>query len=144
MKGFESGGNDYLRKPLQHQRACGTGRALLNHNHIIAGNMMGQDSVLFLGQYAFHTVTNSLSFEDKKYVLTSREGEVLRELLLHRNRLLMKKDILTKIWGIDNLFTSRTMDVYIARLRKYLIHDPAISIKNVRGYGYKLLLEETA
>lgn len=143
VSGFEAGGNDYLRKPFSIKELVVRVKALINYPHIVTDSMSRRNTLLILGLYSFCTVTNVLSFEDKQYTLTSREGEVLQELIRHRNRLLMKKDILIKIWGMNTLFTSRTMDVYIGRLRKYLVHDPALSIKNVRGYGYKLVLEHT-
>lgn len=145
VNGFESGGNDYLRKPFSIKELVVRVKALINYPHsFVSDSISRHHTMLILGLYSFCTVTNILTFEDKQYKLTSREAEILEELIHHRNRLLMKKDILIKIWGMNTLFTSRTMDVYIGRLRKYLVHDPALSIKNVRGYGYKLVLEHTA
>jgi DNA-binding response OmpR family regulator len=141
ISGFESGGNDYLRKPFSIKELVVRVKALINYPHMAPDSMLRRNTMLILGLYSFCTATNILSFEDKQYTLTSREAEILQELIRNRNRLLMKKDILIKIWGMNTLFTSRTMDVYIGRLRKYLVHDPALSIKNVRGYGYKLVLE---
>lgn len=142
IKGFESGGNDYLRKPFSIKELVLRVKALLNHNNVISENIFEHSSNLALGRYSFCTVSHTLSFKDTRYVLTSREGEVLKELIVHKNRVMLKEDILIKIWGMNTLFTSRTLDVYIGRLRKYLVHDPSVSIKNVRGYGYKLILED--
>ncbi len=67
------------------------------------------------------------------------ESELLKELILHLNVLLDRKEVLLRLWGDDNFFNARNMDVYIAKLRKYLVHDHSLSIINVRGYGYKLV-----
>ncbi|PSK90375.1 response regulator transcription factor [Taibaiella chishuiensis] len=144
VKGYESGGNDYLRKPFSIKELVLRVKALLQHGNYTGAYTPAPDLTLAIGRYTFCTVSFTLCFGETKYVLTSREGEVLKALILHKNRVMPKDDVLNKIWGINTLFTSRTMDVYIGRLRKYLVHDPAISIKNIRGYGYKLILEDQA
>lgn len=144
IKGFESGGNDYLRKPFSIKELVLRVKTLLQRGNYAGASITDAGHILTIGLYTFCTVSFTLSFGATRYVLTSREGEVLKALILHKNKVMPKDDILNKIWGINTLFTSRTMDVYIGRLRKYLVHDPAVSIKNIRGYGYKLILEDLA
>jgi len=71
--------------------------------------------------------------------LTSREAEILQILVLNRNQMLDRKTLLMKLWGNDDYFFGRSLDVFISKLRKYLSSDPSVVIINVRGKGYKLV-----
>lgn len=140
VKGFEAGGNDYLRKPFSLEELMLRIQELLrrktgrpdNHNDNIAETYL-------LGIYQFNPVTQILKSDKENLKLSFKESELLKALILHKNDLLLRKNALIKLWGDDTFFNSRTMDVYIAKLRKYLQNDPRLSILNIRGYGYKLL-----
>jgi two-component system response regulator TrcR len=92
-----------------------------------------------IGHYYFNYARLELLYQDNVINLSQREADLLQMLLSNKNALLQRKDALLKIWGEDNFFNGRSMDVYITRLRKYLQQDAAIQILNVRGKGYKLV-----
>jgi len=141
VKGFSAGGNDYLRKPFSMEELVLRIRELLRRVHRAAPAAATPESHEF-GLYRFSPATQELRFGDTGYQLSSKEATLLEQLLLHKNSLTERKAVLMLLWGDDNFFNARTMDVYIARLRKYLVHDPNLSIVNVRGYGYKLIERE--
>lgn len=138
LKGFESGGDDYLKKPFSVEELVVRVRSLLRRNNMQGSLSAAHTEMYTFGRYQFFPASQLLRCPEAKFNLTHRESELLRELILHINNLLDRKKVLLQLWGDDNFFNARNMDVYIARLRKYLVHDPALSIINVRGYGYKL------
>lgn len=139
VKGFDSGGDDYLKKPFSVEELVVRIRSLLRRSASKAGPVVSDTHELFcFGTYEFSSAAQVLRCGDVKFNLTNRESELLRELLLHKNSLLDRKKVLLQLWGDDNFFNARNMDVYIAKLRKYLAHDASLAIINVRGFGYKL------
>lgn len=140
VKGFKSGGNDYLRKPFSIEELVVRMGELMKRASNAEGLITGQQ-VFYIGHYKFFPATQILSCKEVKVQLTSREAALLKELVTHRNEVLDRKKILIQLWGDDNSCNARSMDVFIAKLRKYLIHDPSLAIINVRGYGYKFIQE---
>lgn len=141
IKGFESGGNDYLKKPFSLDELFVRIRELLRRNQLTVVAEAVQPESYTIGKYRFNPVTQSLQSEDETLRLSFKESELLKALIIHRNTLMPRKETLLALWGDDSFFHSRTMDVYIARLRKYLKHDPLLSIVNIRGFGFKLIEE---
>jgi DNA-binding response OmpR family regulator len=142
VQGFEAGGNDYLRKPFAMEELLVRMRALLNVERLAEIPSTSEQVVFKLGQYSFNTKRLMLTAADASTrKLTTREGELLKLLCENRNHLLTKSSILLKVWGDDSFFNSRSMDVFISRLRKYLVDDPTLSIVNLRGVGYKLVTD---
>lgn len=137
LKGFESGGNDYLKKPFSIEELVVRVRELLRRKVGVAD--AAEPDRYELGSYLFVPSAQTLRHPDASYHLSGKETDLLRELVQHKNRLLDRKATLLKLWGDDNFFNARNMDVYIARLRKHLAHDPSLSIINVRGFGFKLI-----
>jgi DNA-binding response OmpR family regulator len=135
LKGFSSGGNDYLKKPFSIEELVIRLRELLRRNNKATPL---QENYEF-GTYWFSPATQTLRNEKEVFQLSGKEAELLKLLVLHKNNLLERKTVLMQLWGDDNFFNARNMDVYIGRLRKYLIHDTHLSIVNIRGYGYKLI-----
>lgn len=140
LKGFKAGGNDYLKKPFDMEELIIRVKVLLNQNRLLEQETKatGPDLVE-IGDYNYDTMRRILSHEGQTRKLTAREGEALLTLYMHRNSLLPRKVFLMQVWGDDDLFSSRSLDVYISRLRRYLKKDPMVQIINNRGFGYKLI-----
>ena len=136
VKGYEAGANDYLRKPFSIDELHLRVRELLKRNKPESNQMK-------VGAYLFDIHRQELLYENRQIIkLSYKETELLKRLLFHKNELLNKIKVLKELWGDDNFFTSRNLDVYITKLRKKLSLDNNIEIINVRGFGYKLLIKE--
>ena len=94
-----------------------------------------------IGGYTFDAITQNLWFADEKLPLSHRESELLKRLCENRTQVLHSKTILLELWGDDDYFTTRSLHVFIAKIRQKLAKDPAVCILNVRGIGYKLIVE---
>lgn len=137
VDGFESGGNDYLRKPFAMQELVIRIKVLLSDGRLL--KKQEQKGPVSIGLYQFDPVKQELVFNLRRQMLTAREAELLWLLYENRQELNSKKKILDTIWGDDNFFNSRTLDVFITKLRKHLREDAGIQIINIRGVGYKLV-----
>jgi DNA-binding response OmpR family regulator len=102
-------------------------------------SLVRKEDSYIIGQYNFNPLKQLLIFNDKTTKLTTKESELLELLCRHGNEILERNFALKTIWIDDNYFNARSMDVYITRLRKYLMKDPAVKILNVHGKGYKLI-----
>ena len=109
-------------------------QALLNRSTLNRNN-----SNITIGSYRFDYKQQTLYFEKQQQLLTHRESELLYHLTLKKNEVLDRSFILNKLWGNDDFFNARSMDVFITKLRKKLKKDPNIQILNIRGFGYKLI-----
>jgi DNA-binding response OmpR family regulator len=139
VTGFKAGGNDYLKKPFGIEELVVRIQVLLNDQRLL----LKQDDnthVFQIGQYTFDSNQQTLQLGSRQQSLTGRETALLKLFCEHQNSLLPKKSILLEIWGDDSFFNSRSMDVFISKLRKHLSEDPAVQIINVRGAGYKLVV----
>jgi len=134
LEGFQLGGNDYPKKPFSMEELIIRVKSLLNRIEFQA-NL----DAIEIGNYQFNFTKQTLSFNEKTFQLTSREAELLFQLSEKKNELLDRTFILNKLWGNDDFFNARSMDVFISKLRKKLQYDPNIQIINVRGFGYKLI-----
>jgi DNA-binding response OmpR family regulator len=135
VEGFSIGGNDYLKKPFSMEELIVRINNLLNRKQI-----QNTSKVHNLGQYIFDFPKQTLQFQNEEKVqLTHREAHLLFHLIKNRNQVLDRTLILNKLWGSDDFFNARSMDVFITKLRKKLKADDTIQILNVRGYGYKLI-----
>ena len=136
VAGYESGGNDYLKKPFSLEELFLRIDQLLKR--IIQQNELNLTAIP-IGNYLFSHHKQELSFKDEIIKLSSREAELLLLLYKNKNQLTDRKLALLSLWGDDSFFNTRTMDVFITRLRKHLKKDNQIEILNVRGMGYKLI-----
>jgi DNA-binding response OmpR family regulator len=136
VRGFELGGNDYLKKPFSLDELIVRIKARLGQ----AAPVVAAPATLIIGEYQFDHAKQRLYYQGHAEVLTHREAELLRCLYDQRNQVLKRATVLQSLWGDDNFFNGRSLDVFITRLRRYLRHDPQLQIVNVRGLGYKLLM----
>ncbi|KAA9327676.1 response regulator transcription factor [Hymenobacter busanensis] len=137
VRGFELGGNDYLKKPFSMDELIVRIKAQLNRFTPPAAP--APSGPLRIGRYQFDHPKQKLLFEGQAEELTHREAELLKHLYDQRNQVLARGAVLQALWGDDNFFNGRSLDVFITRLRRYLRHDPQVQIMNVRGIGYKLI-----
>lgn len=138
VMGYKTGADDYITKPFDSEILLYKIKAVLNrHNH----NGFREKDTTELGLFIFDFRSRSLTNTKlgKKQSLTPKESELLKMLLEKEGELLLKVDALNKIWGDANYFTTRSMDVYITKLRKHLSADPTIQIVTMHGDGYRLV-----
>jgi DNA-binding response OmpR family regulator len=135
VKGFRIGANDYVRKPFSMEELIVRIKAQLDRLRI----RQNQSDWIAVGNYSFHPTKQLLKFKEQDSTLTAREASLLQILVEHANEVTDRSLILTQIWGSDDFFNARSMDVFITKLRKKLLDDPQIQLLNVRGFGYKLV-----
>jgi two-component system OmpR family response regulator len=137
ITGFISGADDYITKPFSMEELLYRIEAILRR--ISEPVTPKKEEKYSIGKYTFDPLNQKLTYHDQILNLTTKESELLELLCRHKNEILERNYALKTIWIDDNYFNARSMDVYITRLRKYLINDPSVKILNVHGKGYKLL-----
>tara|TARA_R110002049_G_scaffold305714_3_gene503055 strand:- start:2240 stop:2953 length:714 start_codon:yes stop_codon:yes gene_type:complete len=141
LEGFEIGADDYITKPFSMEVLLMRIKAILRRS--IEGGISTNDKTQFeIGSYLFDSERRVLSREGKEEKLTSKECDLLKLLAMSDGKTLERKSALMLIWGDDNYFNSRSMDVYITKLRKYLKADENIEIINIHGKGFKLYIRK--
>jgi DNA-binding response OmpR family regulator len=141
LKGFESGGNDYIRKPFSMEELI-----VRVHNLVNLANGTHKDTPSVfeskkIGKYEFIPQKYELRLGENARKLSHRESELLKILDESRHFTVNRKDILLKIWGDDSFYNSRNLDVYITKLRDYLKEDMGIQIMTIKGVGYNFIVE---
>ncbi len=137
LKGFTSGGNDYIRKPFSIEELIVRVENLLS---VMKKNSTGNESIR-VGEFVFSPLSMELTSNGTTIRLSHRESELMKVLLRFQNLPVERKQILKEIWGDDSFFNSRNLDVYITRLRKYLRDDPTLEIITLKGVGYQFMVK---
>jgi two-component system OmpR family response regulator len=140
IQGFRLGADDYITKPFDSEVLLMKINAVLRRNE--EATRESTNAVFQLGRFTFTPKIRELSFDGKPHTLSPKENELLRMLAEYKNDLLPREAALKRIWGSDTYFNGRSMDVYIAKLRKLLSPDPDIQIRNQHGDGFRLEVRE--
>jgi DNA-binding response OmpR family regulator len=136
VEGFRSGGDDYLTKPFIIKELQLRIGALLKRVDIQAPS--DEEIIITIGTYKFDTLNFMLNHHNFKKTLTKKEAEILKILCKFRNQVVPRNVVLNAVWGQDDYFVGRSLDVFISKLRKYLKEDGLITISNIHGIGFKL------
>lgn len=134
VKGFETGGNDFLKKPFAIDELIVRVKALAGRAEV----MDAQETSYVIGEYEFNPSSKELTIRGEQTTLAAREAAVLVRLCRKRGRVVEASELLKELWGDDNYFNLRSLNVYITRLRNHLKADPTVGIESVRGVGYLL------
>ena len=139
LKGYQVGADDYLNKPFDSEVLLFKIKAILQRKESDT-SAENEQFEFNIGGFFFNSKLRHLSVgEEEPQKLSPKESKLLRMLALHKNDLMPRELALTKIWRDDNYFTSRSMDVYIGKLRKYLKNDNTVEILNIHGEGFRLV-----
>lgn len=135
LEGFQTGADDYITKPFSLEELFYRIEVFLKRGSV---QLIYDDKVFSLGHYEFDFSNLVLKNNTTEKLLTQKEAEVLKLLYQNRERVLKREEILKHVWGDDDYFMGRSMDVFISKLRKYLKEDASIQIVNYHGVGFKL------
>ena len=138
LKGYGVGGDDYITKPFDTDILLAKIRAIISRRDFQSGTK----DIYEIGKFIFNSKLRTLTIGNDEKKLSPKEGQLLELLALNQNSLISRELALKKIWGYDDYFTARSMDVYVTKLRKILSKDPALVIKNIHGAGFQLIIME--
>ena len=140
--GYETGADDYIVKPFDSELLIFKIKAILSRSKQ-EEKQEAKSKLIQLGNYEFNTELRTIAREsDEAIRLTPKESRLLEMLYYHRDGLLHREKALNEIWGTNDYFTARSMDVYVTKLRKYFKDDPSVRIENVHGSGFRLIIED--
>jgi DNA-binding response OmpR family regulator len=140
VKGFQLGGNDYIRKPFSMEELIVRIENVLRFKDKDA-NSADKKDIVKIGQFSFHMNHQVLKNNGDERKLSFRESELLKVLYENRDKIIDRRDILNLLWGNDNFFNSRNLDVYVTKLRSYLKTDTKLEILTIKGIGYRFMIE---
>ena len=136
VKAFDLGCNDFIRKPFVMEELIARIRSFAR----VSGNVSRSPHNMYkLGSFTFNASTHELANDSSRFQLSFKEVELLKRLCEAKSTVVDRQTLLSELWGSDNVFNSKTMNVYINRLRNYLDSDKSVEILTIRGYGYKLI-----
>lgn len=139
IKGFQVGCDDYISKPFSTEELSLRVKAILKRCAVVDRSPDETfDKTIPIGEFTFDSLNMTLKFKDSERALTRKEAGLLKLLCANINNLLPREVAMVSIWGENDYFIGRSMDVFIAKLRKYLKPDPNVKIINVHGIGFKL------
>ena len=135
VKAFEMGCNDFIRKPFAMEELIARIKSFAR----ASGNGTRTQNMYKLGSFTFNASTQELANDSNRFQLSYKEVELLKRLCEAKSTVVNREVLLEELWGSDNVFNSKTMNVYINRLRNYLDSDKSVEILTIRGFGYKLI-----
>lgn len=138
LKGYGAGGDDYITKPFDTDILLAKIRAILARRDFQSGTK----DIYEVGKFIFNARLRTLTSGDDEKKLSPKEAQLLELLVTNPNSLISREMALKKIWGNDDYFTARSMDVYVTKLRKFLSEDPRLNIKNIHGAGFQLVISD--
>ena len=138
LMGYGVGGDDYITKPFDTDILLAKIRAIVARSDF----QSGIKDIFEIGKFTFNAKIRTLTAGDEEKKLSPKEAQLLELLAANPNALISREMALKKIWGNDDYFTARSMDVYITKLRKMLSDDPRLNIKNIHGAGFQLIISE--
>lgn len=136
VEGFKAGGDDYLTKPFSIEELQVRITALLKRVNIVQEGV--EDAIIQLGEYSFDTINFTLSHPKFEKTLTKKEAQILKIMCKFKNQVVAREVVLNAVWGQDDYFVGRSLDVFITKLRKYFKEDENIQLSNIHGIGFKL------
>ncbi len=139
LRGYGVGADDYITKPFDTDILLCKIKAIITRRE----TQDGSKDFYEIGKYIFNARLRTLTIAGQERQLSPKEGQLLEMLALASNSLVSREAALKKIWGTDDYFTARSMDVYVTKLRKYLSEDPHITLKNIHGSGFQLVVGES-
>jgi len=141
IRGLKVGADDYITKPFSTEEFLLRIEIILKRTHKLSSDD-SQRNQFTVGAFEFDSSNYLLKHPDEERKLTKKEAQIMRLLCMHKNQVLQRELVLNMVWGDDNYFVGRSLDVFITKLRKYLKLDASVAINNIHGVGFKLEVEE--
>lgn len=132
--GYDLGADDYVTKPFDEEELLWKIKAVIRR--IPENKNESKTEIVSIGKYTFDSSNQSLTLNGKTNRITERESDILNYLSVHRNKVIKREEVLKELWGENDYFFGRSLDVFITKMRKYLKEDPDLSIENVFGVGF--------
>lgn len=145
INGYQAGADFYIKKPFLPEELDAHIQAVLRMRHNTqaespAGN--DEDTIFTIGKYSFDPTQNLLIFENEQHNLTAKESKILEMLCREKGKVVSRENILNEIWGNSDFYSSRSLDVFITKLRKYLSKDTSVSLNVLKGVGICLKVQQ--
>ncbi|HZH88598.1 MAG TPA: response regulator transcription factor [Chitinophagaceae bacterium] len=139
IAGFKAGGDDYITKPFNMEELLLRIKVFLKHTQ---DNTEDEQVIFQLGNVTFDSQNLVLREGEKEIQLTQKESDLLRYLCLNANTVVKRDDVLMNVWGKDDYFLGRSMDVFMTKIRKYIKDIEGVELQTIHGVGFKMVVEE--